>query len=140
MLPENMGLVFKAASEGFAAPNFYPVEDRGLLLSFIFFMPKQMGQGQFYLLGLVDKDGKLLDGSKTYRLTVPANAPIASTGRRRCTTETRMRSFATCLTPPALRRTLGCRSTRTDQWTCTSDQSPHGARIELDTDGSKWEI
>ncbi|MFO0814169.1 MAG: DUF1254 domain-containing protein [Gemmatales bacterium] len=74
--PENMGLVFKAASEGFATPNFYPVEDRGLLLSFIFFMPKQMGQGQFYLLGLVDKDGKLLDGSKTYRLKVPANAPI----------------------------------------------------------------
>jgi hypothetical protein len=74
--PERMGLVFKAAQDQFAAPNFYPVEDRGLLLSFIFFMPKRMGEGQFYLLGMVDKEGKSLDGSKTYRLNVPAKAPI----------------------------------------------------------------
>lgn len=74
--PESMGLVFKAASEGFAAPNFYPVEDRGLLLSFIFFLPKRLGEGQFYLLGMEDKEGKPLDGSKTYRLNVPAKAPI----------------------------------------------------------------
>lgn len=74
--PERMGLVFQAAQEQFAAPNFYPVEDRGLLLSFIFFLPKRLGEGQFYLLGMVDKEGKPLDGSKTYRLNVPANAPI----------------------------------------------------------------
>ena len=74
--PERMGLVFKAAQEQFADPNFYPVEDRGLLLSFIFFLPKRLGEGQFYLLGMLDKDGKPLDGSKTYRLNVPAKAPI----------------------------------------------------------------
>lgn len=74
--PERMGLVFKAGQEGFADPNFYPVEDRGLLLSFIFFLPKRLGEGQFYLLGMVDKEGKVLDGSKTYRLNVPVNAPI----------------------------------------------------------------
>jgi hypothetical protein len=74
--PERMGLVFKAGQEGFADPNFYPVEDRGLLLSFIFFLPKRLGEGQFYLLGMVDKGGKVLDGSKTYRLNVPVNAPI----------------------------------------------------------------
>lgn len=34
-----------------------------------------MGEGQFYLLGIDDKEGKTLDGSKTYRLNVPANAP-----------------------------------------------------------------
>ena len=37
---------------------------------------KRLGEGQFYLLGMEDKDGKPLDGSKTYRLNVPTNAPI----------------------------------------------------------------
>ncbi|MBX3417228.1 MAG: DUF1254 domain-containing protein [Pirellulaceae bacterium] len=69
--PERMGRVFQAAQEQFADPNFYPIEDRGLLLSFIFFLPKRMGEGQFYLMALEDKDG-----SKTYRLNVPANAPV----------------------------------------------------------------
>lgn len=74
--PARFGLVFKAAQEQFADPNFYPIEDRGLLLSFIFFLPKRLGEGQFYLMGIEDKEGKPLDGSKTYRLNVPANAPI----------------------------------------------------------------
>lgn len=74
--PERMGLVFRAAQEQFAQPNFYPVEDRGLLLSFIFFLPKRLGEGQFYLMAIEDKDGNTLDGSKTYRLKVPANAPV----------------------------------------------------------------
>jgi hypothetical protein len=73
--PERMGLVFKAGQNQFAEPNFYPVEDRGLLLSFIFFLPKRLGEGQFYLMGIEDKEGNPLDGSKTYRLNVPANAP-----------------------------------------------------------------
>jgi hypothetical protein len=71
-----MGLVFQAAQEQFAQPNFYPIEDRGLLLSFIFFLPKRMGEGQFYLMAIEDKEGQALDGSKTYRLRVPANAPV----------------------------------------------------------------
>jgi hypothetical protein len=74
--PESMGKVFKAAQNQFSEPNFYPVEDRGLLLSFIFFLPKRLGEGQFYLLGIEDKEGKTLDGGKMYRLNVPANAPI----------------------------------------------------------------
>lgn len=73
--PVRFAQVFKAAQEGFADPNVYPVEDRGLLLTFIFFMPKRMGEGQFYLMGIEDKEGKELDGGKTYRLNVPANAP-----------------------------------------------------------------
>jgi hypothetical protein len=74
--PARMGLVFKAAQEQFAEPDFYPIEDRGLLLSFIFFLPKRMGEGQFYLMAIEDKEGQALDGSKTYRLRVPANAPV----------------------------------------------------------------
>jgi hypothetical protein len=74
--PESIGLVFKASQEHFADPNLYPVDARGLLFSFIFFTPKRMGQGQFYLMALVDKEGQLLDGGKTYKLNVPANAPV----------------------------------------------------------------
>jgi hypothetical protein len=74
--PERLGLVFKAAQEQFTDPNFYPVEDRGLLLSFIFFLPKRMGEGQFYLVAIEDKEGNTLEGNKTYRLNVPANAPV----------------------------------------------------------------
>jgi hypothetical protein len=74
--PESLGLVFKTSQDHFADPNLYPVDARGLLFSFIFFTPKRMGEGQFYLLGLEDKDGQLLDGSKTYKLNVPANAPV----------------------------------------------------------------
>ncbi len=74
--PESLGLVFKAYGDHFADPNLYPVEKRGLLFSFIFFAPKRMGQGQYYLMALEDKEGQLLDGSKTYKLNVPANAPV----------------------------------------------------------------
>jgi hypothetical protein len=74
--PESIGLVFKASQDHFSDPNLYPVDARGLLFSFIFFTPKRMGQGQFYLMALVDKEGELLDGSKTYKLNVPANAPV----------------------------------------------------------------
>lgn len=74
--PVRFAQVFQAGQESFANPNAYPVEDRGLLFTFIFFMPKRMGEGQFYLLAMEDKEGNLLDGSKTYRLNVPANAPV----------------------------------------------------------------
>jgi len=31
---------------------------------------------QFYLMTIKDKDGNSFDGGNTYRLTVPANAPV----------------------------------------------------------------
>ena len=74
--PESIAMVFKASQEQFADPNLYPVDARGLLFSFIFFTPKRMGQGQFYLMALEDKEGQLLDGGKNYKLNVPANAPV----------------------------------------------------------------
>ncbi|MGB9632337.1 MAG: DUF1214 domain-containing protein, partial [Chloroflexaceae bacterium] len=74
--PESIRLVFKAAQEHFADPNLYPVDARGLLFSFIFFTPRRMGEGQFYLMAIDDNEGQTLDGGKTYRLNVPANAPV----------------------------------------------------------------
>ncbi len=37
---------------------------------------KHLGQGQFYLMTIKDKDGEAFHGGDTYRLIVPANAPV----------------------------------------------------------------
>jgi hypothetical protein len=62
----------------FARPDVYPVDQRGVLYSYVYFSPKHVGAGagSAYLLTIADRDGRLLDGGKPYRLTVPANAPI----------------------------------------------------------------
>jgi hypothetical protein len=63
-------------SSGFADPNSYPVDSRAVMYSIAYFSPKQFGVGQFYLLCIQDRAGRPLDGKTTYRLTVPAGAPI----------------------------------------------------------------
>jgi hypothetical protein len=60
----------------FAKPDVYPVDVRGVTFSYAYFTPKHLGTGSSYLLTIADKDGRLLDGGRTYRLTVPANAPV----------------------------------------------------------------
>jgi hypothetical protein len=39
------------------------------------FVPKKLGGGTFYLMGLRDSAGNLFDGRSTYRLRVPADVP-----------------------------------------------------------------
>lgn len=39
------------------------------------FVPKKLGAGTFYLMGLRDSTGKLFDGRSTYRLRIPAQVP-----------------------------------------------------------------
>ena len=51
-------------------------DDRGLVFSLAFFTLKHLGEGQFYLMAIEDENGQDLDGAKTYRLNVPANAPV----------------------------------------------------------------
>jgi len=60
----------------FANPQAYPVDDRAITYSMAYFSAKTIGVGQFYLMTIKDKDGNRLDGSKRYRLNVPANAPV----------------------------------------------------------------
>ena len=66
----------KATQDGFSDPDEYPVDSRGLIFTFAFFTPKHLGEGQFYLMTVKDRNGQSFDGSKNYRLTVPANAPV----------------------------------------------------------------
>jgi hypothetical protein len=60
----------------FAKPNVYPIDDRGVVFSFAFFSAKHLGAGQFYLMTIADKAGHAFDGNSSYRLSVPANAPV----------------------------------------------------------------
>jgi hypothetical protein len=60
----------------FAKPDAYPVEGRGVAYTMAFFSAKHLGAGQYYLMTIVDKEGQPLDGGGTYRLNVPANAPV----------------------------------------------------------------
>jgi hypothetical protein len=75
MVPANPELIAAIASD-FNDPDAYPVEARGLTYTYAFVGIKRLGAGQFYLISIKDKDGSNLDGGKTYKLTVPPNAPV----------------------------------------------------------------
>lgn len=60
----------------FSKPDQYPIDGRAVTYSMAYFSAKQIGTGQFYLMTIKDRNGNWLDGGKTYRLNVPANAPV----------------------------------------------------------------
>ncbi|MGC4016481.1 MAG: DUF1254 domain-containing protein [Luteolibacter sp.] len=60
----------------FSNPNEYGLDGRAVMYHMAYFSPKVFGGGQFYLLNIGNGEGKALEGGKTYRLTVPPNAPI----------------------------------------------------------------
>jgi hypothetical protein len=68
--------VIKGLQSQFADPDTYPVEGRGVTYTMAFFSTKHSGIGQFYLMTIKDKEGQNFAGANTYRLTVPANAPV----------------------------------------------------------------
>lgn len=74
--PAAMAEMVKAASSGYADPNEYPVDIRGVTYTLGFTGIKRIGTAQFYLMANKDKDGKAFDGAASYRLTVPADAPV----------------------------------------------------------------
>lgn len=66
----------RAAQAAYAEPDAYPVDARGLIYTLGYIGIKRLGAGQFYLLTINDKNGDAFDGAYTYKLTVPANAPV----------------------------------------------------------------
>ncbi|SDF86590.1 DUF1214 domain-containing protein [Terriglobus roseus] len=75
MYPTYPALV-KAAQDSYVDPDTYPVDERAVAYSYAFIGLKRLGAGQMYLISIKDKDGNAFDGSKTYKLTVPPNAPV----------------------------------------------------------------
>jgi len=68
--------LIQAATVGFEDPDHFPLDARGLAYHYAYIGIKHLGQGQFYLINIKDKAGKSYEGGKTYRLTVPPNAPV----------------------------------------------------------------
>jgi hypothetical protein len=63
-------------SDGYSKRDDYPIFARGTTYSMAFIGIKHLGSGQFYLVSLKDKQGKGLDGKRTYKLTFPPNVPV----------------------------------------------------------------
>lgn len=74
--PAAMAEVVKSVSTGYADVDEYPVDARGVTYTLGFTGIKRIGTAQFYLMANKDRDGNALDGAATYRLTVPAHAPV----------------------------------------------------------------
>jgi hypothetical protein len=74
--PAAVADMVKAASTGYADPNAYAIDARGVTYTLGFTGVKRLGTAQFYLMANKDRDGHAFDGGGTYRLTVPANAPV----------------------------------------------------------------
>ncbi len=68
--------VIEGQATFYAKPDAYAVDGRGVTFSFAYFSAKHLGAGQFYLMTIKEKEGRAFDGGSTYRLTVPANAPV----------------------------------------------------------------
>jgi hypothetical protein len=66
----------ESIGNGFKTPDSYPVDERGWLYTFIFFSAKHAGRAQYYLMATEDDEGRPLQGSASYRVHVPANAPV----------------------------------------------------------------
>ncbi len=65
-----------AIQKSYTDPDHYPIDERGVAYSYAFIGVKRLGAGQMYLICIKDKAGNTLDGGKTYKLTVPSNAPV----------------------------------------------------------------
>jgi hypothetical protein len=57
-------------------PNYFDVDSRGIALASFFGPTDSLGKGSFYLGSYEDASGQPLRGANTYRLRVPANAPV----------------------------------------------------------------
>lgn len=71
--PPDMKQAYETA---YGDPDSYPVDHRGLAYTYAFIGIKRLGRAQFYLMTIKDTAGQALDGGKSYRLTVPPNAPV----------------------------------------------------------------
>jgi hypothetical protein len=60
----------------FHTADSYATDNRGLAYSIAFFSGMHVGEAQYYLMSIVDKQGQAFDGKSLYRLRVPGKAPV----------------------------------------------------------------
>lgn len=68
--------VVEGLANAFTKSGVYPTDDRGAFYSFAYSSVKHLGSGQFYLVAVRDRNGQPFECGATYRLTVPAKAPV----------------------------------------------------------------
>lgn len=51
------------------------IDKRAYVYFYVTYLPKKLGGGTYYISGIRDSNGDLLNGSDTYRLNVPADTP-----------------------------------------------------------------
>lgn len=51
------------------------IDKRAFMYFYVTYLPKKLGGGTYYISGLRDADGELLNGTDSYRLRVPADTP-----------------------------------------------------------------
>jgi hypothetical protein len=73
--PVDMSLA-RAAVSGFSDHDEYPIDARGLTYYWGFSSIKHAGANQLYLFATDDASGDPLNGSRGYRLHVPADVPV----------------------------------------------------------------
>jgi lipid-binding SYLF domain-containing protein len=72
-----MNLSREQAKAGFpfTEPDRLLLDERAAFYFYATYLPKVLGGGSFYLIGLNDKSGTQLNGRDTYKLTVPRDTP-----------------------------------------------------------------
>lgn len=60
----------------FQVPDSYPIDNRGVAYMIAFFSAKHLGESQYYLLAIRDKDSNPFEGNANYKLHVPPNVPV----------------------------------------------------------------
>ncbi len=66
----------KAIMANYEVADSYPIDARGAAYSIAYFSAKHLGAGQYYLMTVKDSNGKSFEGSKLYKLHLPANVPV----------------------------------------------------------------
>ena len=74
--PPAVPVFVEATQSGYASPDSYPVDARGMTYVLGFTGIKRLGTAQFYLMANRDASGQELDGARTYRLRVPVGVPV----------------------------------------------------------------
>jgi hypothetical protein len=69
-------VLVETMQKSYGDANHYPIDERGVAYSYAFIGLKRLGAGQMYLISIKDKAGNTFDGGKTYKQTVPPNAPV----------------------------------------------------------------
>ncbi len=66
----------KALMSNYTVADSYPIDARASAYSIAYFSAKHLGAGQYYLMTIKDSNGKQFEGSKLYKLHLPANVPV----------------------------------------------------------------